>query len=258
MTTRETHITSALCGLVYMCSGWYLCCVHKILTVNTLHYTTLGIYIFSCWFYAIKCLRRFNVRACFIYGALIKASFSHPAGTHTQRLWTGVWCYFPGWANCLWGSVLSLSGCSRTSLRYTMQLRVPGKALMKSYEELDASWLWREGWREDTVRWKMGVKPGRVKSEAWEEDGGEERRGGRRHAVRQKDGWKQRKHKRLWGRETQHPWKPLQARSLLLQYTAPLQHVHHTHFTCSVMCLANRRRCLCVVWWKSRYYLTEV
>lgn len=23
-------------------------------------------------------------------------------------MWIGVWCYFPGWANCLWGSVLSL------------------------------------------------------------------------------------------------------------------------------------------------------
>lgn len=103
---------------------------------------------------------------------------------HTQRLWTGVWCYFPGWANCLWGSVLSLSlsGCCRTLHCYTMQPWIPGNALMKTYEKLDVSWLWREGCREDTERWKMGVKQKRVRTEAWEE-------GEREHAVRQKDGW---------------------------------------------------------------------
>lgn len=44
----------------------------------------------------------------FQYGALIKASYSCPAGTHAQKPWTGIWCYFPGWANCLRGSVLSV------------------------------------------------------------------------------------------------------------------------------------------------------
>lgn len=90
----------------------------------------------------------------------LQLSCRHP---HTERLWTGVWCYFPGWANCLWGSVLPLSGCTRTLLCYTMQPRVPGKALMKSYEKLDASWLGREGWREDTERQNMGVKHKRGK-----------------------------------------------------------------------------------------------
>lgn len=149
---------------------------------------------------------------------------------HTQRLWTGVWCYFPGWANCLWGSVLSLSlsGCCRTLHCYTMQPWIPGNALMKTYEKLDVSWLWREGCREDTERWKMGVKQKRVRSEAWE--------GGTEHAVRQKDGWMEGKLAGVAVRETQYWLKAVQTKSLLKLSGFP-SCVHYTHFICSVMCL---------------------
>lgn len=43
------------------------------------------------------------------------------------------------------GARFSLYGCVRTLLCYTMQPWLPGMALMKTYEELDASWLSREG-----------------------------------------------------------------------------------------------------------------
>lgn len=64
------------------------------------------------------------------------------------------------------GAQFFLSGCSRTLLRYAMQPWVPGMALMKNYDKLDASWLSRKGLREDAEGWKMEVKQRRVKSEA--------------------------------------------------------------------------------------------
>lgn len=72
------------------------------------HRIRIGTYIVLCRFCVISCLGLISAWARFIHGALIKASFSHPAGTHAQRMWIGVWCYFPGWVNCLWGTVLSL------------------------------------------------------------------------------------------------------------------------------------------------------
>ncbi|KAG7474825.1 hypothetical protein JOB18_017941 [Solea senegalensis] len=66
---------------------------------------------------------------------------------------------------------------SWTLLCYTMPPRVPGKALMKSYEKLDASWLWRE---RDGGRTRCEMEDG---SDAWkgdetgmQMDGGEGRR----------------------------------------------------------------------------------
>lgn len=105
--------------------------------------------------------------SCFLYEALIKASFSPSAGTqHTHRDFGLEYDVIFQAELIVSGAQFSLSGCCRTLHCYTMQPWMPGNALMKTYEKLDVSWLWREECREDTERWKMGVKQKRVRSEA--------------------------------------------------------------------------------------------
>lgn len=88
-----------------------------------------------------------------------ESSFSHTASTNAQRPRTVEYDVIFQAELIVPGARFSRSGCNRTLLCNTMQPQVPGKALMKSYENLDASWLRRDGW-------KMGTEHGRVKREA--------------------------------------------------------------------------------------------
>lgn len=159
------------------------------------------------------CSTTFSIRS------LIKASFSCSASTHTH---CGLEYDVIFQAELIVSGVrFFLSGCSRTLLCYTMRPQIPGKALMKSYERLDASWLWREGRREDRERWKMGVKHRGMKWGMW-------RRGKHREEGRwiegKKGGFEQRLDI-LWG-----PFKPnCWLNSTQFSSATAVQHFNNSH-----------------------------
>lgn len=108
-----------------------------------LHYTThwhIFLFLFvlcQLWPQAAHCFNLFPI------GPKSKsASVELPAPT--QRKWLEYDIIFQA-ELIVSGAWFSPYGCVRTLLCYTMQPWLPGMALMKTYEELDASWLSREG-----------------------------------------------------------------------------------------------------------------
>lgn len=141
--------------------------------VTTLRYKKAHILLFVCSLSIVasgsSLLQCFNL---FPTGPESKsASVALPAPTHTN--WLEYDIIFQA-ELIVSGARFSLHKCVRTLLCYTMQPWLPGMALMKTYEKLDASWL-SGGWgcvggggcrkRED------GRTAEKAESDLWEEDG---------------------------------------------------------------------------------------
>lgn len=148
---------------------------------------------------------------------------------HTQRLWTGVWCYFPGWANCLWGSVLSLW----LLLDFALLHDAAVDAWECSNEDLwEAGCLLAVEGGMQGGHWKMEDGSEAEKGEEWSV------RRRRERACSETERWMDGRKASRSGctRETQYWLKAVQTKSLLKLSGFPSR-VHYTHFICSVMCL---------------------